>query len=189
MIPSRSGSRQLFHVEIRSRKQAAFFGNGQHRHRAILTIGNQVGPFTGINSNIDFNQLLWIAILLGIFIIANANLFTDVQHRGVITLPFPDHNAATHVDAIHPLPHGFHSNLVSGVFFTLTHPTCRGDRGLFHNFNNLETEGAIHGRVPPNCLPTLQLRPDPKCRSMSDVQFSSLSKCGSPAGALGNESV
>jgi hypothetical protein len=40
------------------------------------------------------------------------------------------------MDFIHPFAHGFHGNVIGGVFFTFTHPLRGSNGGLFNNFDN-----------------------------------------------------
>jgi hypothetical protein len=101
-----------------------------------LPVSAEVCAFTGVYSDIDFNQLFRVAVSFGILTGANANFFPDIKHRGIIPLPFPNHNPAPHMNLVHAIPHGFYGHSVGFILIALPHQTSRRDRCLFHNLNN-----------------------------------------------------
>jgi hypothetical protein len=130
-------SRQLLHVDVRRVQKAAFFGDGQHRHGAVLALGHQVGAFAGIHGNIDFHQLFHAAELLGVRARTDAHLFPDVEHGGLIAGSLPNDDAAAHGDLVQFLPHGLDGHLIGGLVVAFAHPTGGGDGSLLHHFDDL----------------------------------------------------
>ena len=120
---------QLLHVEVRSRKQSAFFSNSQNCNRPLLTIGAKVGAFTRIDSDVDFRARTRF--------VARPDFFTNEEHRRIVTLAFTDDNPTAHVNFVHAFAHRFHGSFVCTVFVALTGQFRRCDRGLFDDLNNL----------------------------------------------------
>jgi hypothetical protein len=97
-------------------EQTTFLRDGQYRHGPRLTIGAEVGAFAGINGDVDFEQFVGVAKVLGIGLGADAHFFADVEHGGIVPLPFANHDAAPHVNLVHALTHGLYGHFVSRIF-------------------------------------------------------------------------
>ncbi len=126
-------SSQLLHVEVRGVEQTTAIGSGENSHGAALVEGAKIGAFARVNSEIHARTS------------AGADLFSDVKHRGFITFPLANHDAALHLDLIHALAHGIDGQCIRFILQTFAGERGGSDGGLLDDLENFLNEGLIHG--------------------------------------------
>jgi hypothetical protein len=77
---------------------------------------------------------------VGLVLVREADLLTDVEHRRLVTLAFTDDNRAVDGHGVHLAAHGFDRDLVGAVAVALAHGVGAGNGGLFGDAKELEGE-------------------------------------------------
>ncbi len=126
-------SSQLLHIKVGGVEQTATVGSGENSHGTALVEGAKVGAFARVNSKIHARAS------------ASADLFSDVKHRGFITFPLANHDAALHLDLIHALTHGINGQCIGFILQAFAGERGGSDGGLLDDLENFLNEGLIHG--------------------------------------------
>ena len=102
-------------------QQRAAWGHGNHGQRVRHVFGGQRGAFQGVQRDIHRRAF------------AGANLFADVEHRGLVTLAFADHHDTRDVEKVQLVAHGVDGGLIGGLFIAASNQFSRSQgRRLGH---------------------------------------------------------
>ena len=74
-----------------------------------------------------------------------ADLFADIEHRGLVHLALADHDGAVDVQDRKGLAHGFDGHQIGGVLVATADLGGRGDGGRFGDAHGFEGENAVQG--------------------------------------------
>ena len=126
-------SSQLLHVEVGGVEQTTTVGSCENSHGTALVKSTKVGAFARVNGEINARAS------------AGTDLLSDVKHRGFITFPLTNHDAALHLDLIHALTHGIDGQCIRFILQTFAGERGGSDGGLLDDLENFLNEGLIHG--------------------------------------------
>ena len=123
---------QLLHVNVRRVENPAALGDRENGDRVGLALGDEVGALHRIDGDVDVEPA------------AGADLLPDEQHRGLVPLPLPDHDAAADRQPPQRVAHRRHRGLVGAVVVPLAHVVSGGHRRGFGHGHDVDRERPLH---------------------------------------------
>ena len=124
----------LVHVGVWSVQELPVLGDGDHGKRVGQPVRDQVGPLQWIDGDVE----LWRVAR------SVADRFADVEHRGLVALPFPDDDPPAQVNESKRLPHRLGGCPVSAVPIAASHEPSRRQRRRLGDSDHLESQVSIH---------------------------------------------
>jgi hypothetical protein len=113
------------HVGVRTVKQVAAVGHGDHRERVRRSGRTDRGPFERIESNVDFRA-------------AGTDLFTDVKHRCLVALTFANDDCAVDRERVEGFTHRVDCSLIGRLFVAAAGPARTIQCRRFGNADSFE---------------------------------------------------
>src|SRR5215813_1008444 len=127
----------LVHVNVRSIQESASLSGCQDRNGIIGSQRAKVRPFERIDRYINFRT--YFSYVFG-NTKAAADLFSDIEHRRLVSFAFTDHNPAAHGHAVHDFAHGFNGNVIGELAIPLTHCARRRNCSSFADPHEIQTQ-------------------------------------------------
>ena len=128
-IAGLAGHHQLLHVIAGAGVEHAAARRHGHRGDGIGTaIGQQAGAFHRVHGHVQLRA------------VAHADLFTVVQHGGVVLFAFTDDHDAVHMQGGKTVAHGVHGGAVTGLLVAAAQPAGRRKRGGFRDANDVKSQ-------------------------------------------------
>src|SRR4051812_22437154 len=127
---------QLFHVEIRRMEQPALARRGEHRDGVGFAGGAKIRPLERIDRDLHGGQRAPWKLPAR----RHTDLLTDVEHRRLVALPFPDDDGAVDRHGVERFAHRLDGGLIRLVTIALAHRVRTGDRRLLDDAQEVEGE-------------------------------------------------
>src|SRR5688500_1202990 len=163
---------QLLHVYVGRVQEAAPFRGGQHGKRVGRAGRAQVRAFEWIDRDVHLRVGAAVP-----FVVREANLLADEQHRRLVALAFADDDGAVDRDGVHLAAHRFNSNLVRLVPIALSHRLGARDRRLLDDAEEVERQVQVHELAAGEiCRPGIARTGRPRychCALPSDIKAQS----------------
>ena len=122
-------SGEFVHVAVGSVKQGPAGGCCQHGNGIWKIVSAVVGALKRVNGDVDLRGAS--------LTYHRAKFFANVQHGGIVPLPFADGHSSIKRHGVEGAPHGFNGSVVSSVLVALSSPGCGGDGCLVDGFDKV----------------------------------------------------
>ncbi len=112
-------------------QQAAARSNGDYSNSTVLSLGNQVRAFDGVNSDINLRT-------------ACTNLFANIKHRCLVHFALANYYSTLNINGIEGSTHSVDSQAVGTVFITSAYKMTAGDGCSLGNTYKLQRKLSVH---------------------------------------------
>src|SRR5215471_5530302 len=122
-------------------QQTPLFRAGHHRDGIRGPGSAEVGAFERVDRDIDLGIVIDI---VSVGPMTHTHLLSDIQHWGIVTFAFSNHDLPAHWNAVHDFSHCLNCHMIRILPIALPHCLGGGNPRCFNHSQEIESELVLH---------------------------------------------